>query len=140
MSHSRKLEELALALDMSSGSEDIPVYVCKSTGEIVYDAEEYSGEPCPVEDIENDNRYVCLPDKHDFDLGTRLVWRFVEQGIPALEPKVRRIFSSRGAYRRWKDFLDDNDLLEAWYNFEKTAQNEALLEWCRAEGIQIEGD
>ncbi len=140
MSHSRKLEELALALEISSASESIPAYVCKSTGEIVYDAEEYSGEPCPVEDIEDDDRYVSLPDKRDLDLGTRLVWRFVEQEIPGLEPKVRKIFSRRGAYRRWKDFLDYNDLLEAWYNFEETAQNEALLEWCRAKGIQIGGD
>jgi hypothetical protein len=80
---------------MSSSSEYAPVYVCKETGEIVYDAESLTGELCPVEDIEFDDRYVGIPDKRDLDLGTRLVWRFVEREIPGLEPNVRGMFSRR---------------------------------------------
>ena len=138
MNKSEKLEELALALEMNSGTEDMSVYVCKATGEIVLDAEAISGEPCPVEAIEWDDRYVCLPDKRELDLGTRLVWRFVERQIPGLEPKVRQIFSRRGAYRRWKDFLAQNELLDTWYAFQEEAQREALLQWCSRCGVRIE--
>jgi len=50
-----------------------------------------------------------------------LVWRFVGEEIPGLEPKIREIFSRRGAYRRWKNFLEGNDLLDKWHTFENEA-------------------
>jgi hypothetical protein len=133
-----KLDELEMAFAFSDGMEDCQTYVSKRDGSIVRDDEMLSGEPCPVEDIEFDDDYVPLPDKRELDLGTRLVWRFVRQEIPGLEPKVREIFSRRGAYRRWKDFLDRNDLLDQWYSFENEATTQALLEWCEENGVPIQ--
>jgi hypothetical protein len=135
-----KLDELEWAFDMCSGSEmgdEIHAYVCKKTGVIVYDDESVSGEPCPVEDIEFHDDYVHLPDKYDLDLGTPLVWKFVAERIPGLEPKVRELFSRRGAYRRWKDFLEGIDQLDAWYTFENESTRQALLDWCESEEIPI---
>lgn len=134
-----KFSELEMAFDFCSFSEDCCTYVSKQNGAIVYDGEMITGEPFPVEDIEFNDDYLALPDKHDLDLGTRLVWRFVRQEIPGLEPKVREIFSRRGAYRRWKDFLDANDLLDKWYTFENAATKQALLDWCEANGVPITG-
>ena len=136
-----KLDELELAFEMQSCSEfgqEVHCYVSKKTGDTVHDDEELSGEPCPVEDIDCHPDYVHLPDKYDLDLGQRLVWRFVGIEIPGLEPKVRDIFSRRGAYRRWKDFLDYNDLLDKWYTFENESTREALLDWCKANEVPIE--
>jgi len=48
------------------------------------------------------------------------------------------MFSRRGAYRRWKDFLDANGLLEKWYTFENEATEQALKTWCQENGIPIE--
>ena len=136
-----KIDELELAFDMQSGSEfgeEIHCYISKLTGDIVHDAEAISGAPCPVEDIEDNPDYLHLPDKYDLDLGNRLVWRFVDIEIPGLEPKIRDIFSRKGAYRRWKDFLDDNDLLDKWHTFENESTREALLDWCKAHKVPIE--
>lgn len=71
--------------------------------------------------------YLHLPDKFDLDLGQRLVWRFVEIEIPGLEQKVRETFSRRGAYRRWKDFLDRNGLLDKWHTLENESTRAALV-------------
>ena len=113
-------------------------YISKLTGEIVHDAEAVTGEHCPVEDIDCDDNYLHLPDNFDLDLGQRLVWRFVGIEIPGLEPKVREIFSRRGAYRRWKDFLENNGLLDKWYTFENESTREALVDWCKAHGVPID--
>ncbi len=136
-----KLSELEWAFDMQSGSEfgeEINCYISKLTGDIVHDDEALSDVPCPVEDIEFDPDYLQLPDKFDLDLGQCLVWRFVEIEIPGLEQKVREIFSRRGAYRRWKDFLDRNYLLDKWHTFENESTREALLDWCKSHEVPID--
>ena len=136
-----KLDELEWAFDLQPDpdfSEGTHCYISKLTGEIVNDDEGLSGEPCPVEDIDCDPDYIHLPDKFDLDLGQRLVWRFVGIEIPGLEPKVRDIFSRRGAYRRWKDFLENNGLLDKWYTFENESTREALVDWCKAHGVPLD--
>jgi hypothetical protein len=136
-----KLDELEWAYELQPDpnfGEEMHTYISKLTGELVHDAEAVTGEPCPVEDIEFDDNYLHLPDKFDLDLGQRLVWRFVEIEIPGLEQKVREIFSRKGAYRRWKDFLDRNDLLDKWHTFENASTREALADWCKANEIPID--
>ncbi|CAA6677049.1 MULTISPECIES: UPF0158 family protein [unclassified Lentimonas] len=136
-----KIDELEWAFDLQPDPDfcdDTHCYISKVTGELVYSAEAATGQPCPVEDIEEHPDYIHLPDKHDLDLGQRLVWRFVGIEIPGLEQKVRKIFSRRGAYRRWKDFLDRNYLLDKWHTFENESKREALVDWCKAHGVPIE--
>lgn len=60
--------------------------------------------------------------------------------VPGLEPKVREIFNRKGAYRRWKDFLHDLDLLDKWHTFEDQETRQALLDWCEASGVAIADD
>ncbi|MFQ3224993.1 MAG: hypothetical protein ACI8Z5_001247 [Lentimonas sp.] len=67
-----------------------------------------------------------------------MIWRFVGIERPGLEPKVRDIFSRRGAYRRWKDFLENNGLLDKWYTFANESTREALIDWCHTHEIPIE--
>jgi hypothetical protein len=62
----------------------------------------------------------------------------VDRQIPGLKNKVREIFSRRGAYARYKAFLEDLDLLDAWYRFEGERTREVLLEWCKDKGIPID--
>lgn len=114
-------------------------FICKKTGETLFDADEMdTGEPRLPESIYDNDDYIQIPDKRDLGLGTRLVWEFVRKAIPALEPKVREIFSKRGAYARYKDFLEYNEILEEWYDFENQRIKEVLLEWCAEHGIQVE--
>lgn len=94
-------------------------------------------EEIPEDAYENDN-YVEIPHKNELDLGQRLVWRFVEKEIPGLEPKVRGFFSRRGAYSRYKAFLEDIDLLDKWYEFEDRETQKALRTWCAENEIELE--
>ena len=129
--------EMAIEAESASGFGEIRAYISKITGEVVMDAEEVSGEKCPMEDIEFHGDYIRVPSKRDLDLGQRLVWKFVEREIPGLYDRVREIFSRRGAYRRYKDFLEYNGILETWYNFESDEMRGAVLDWCDEHQIPI---
>lgn len=134
-----KFEEIELAFDWLSSSEfDNSAYVSKSTGRIYWDSE-YGDAPEPIpEEVYESDDYLLIPNKQNLDLGSNLVWKFVRTEIPGLEPKVREIFSRKGAYRRYKDFLDHVDLLDKWYDFENQKTKEALLGWCRDNDLKVE--
>ena len=118
-------------------SGEICVYVSKRDGSVVYDSEEYSGEPCPVENIEENDDYLPLPDKYDLDLGQHLVFEFVEREAPDAFHEVKRMFRKKGAYSRYKSWLSRQNLLEKWYAFELETKRTALLKWCQENGIPI---
>ena len=88
------------------------------------------------EDWESDDS-VEIPHKNDLDLGKRLVFDFVRANLPDDYDHVRRIFSRRGAYGRFKDFLESKELLQSWYDFEAEQQTRALRQWCEDNGIEL---
>ncbi len=51
--------------------------------------------------------------------------------------RVQEIFSNRGAYRRFKDLLEQKDLLQSWYDFESHRGEEGLREWCRENEVDL---
>ena len=137
-----KYFDLELAFDTVSSGGDIgnnAAFISKSTGKIVYQSHDVcSDEDIDLESICEDEDYVQVPDKFELELGQRLVWEFVRREVPGLEPKVREIFSKRGAYSRYKDFLAYNDLLQKWYDFESQMTKEALIDWATRNGIEVE--
>ena len=133
-----ELEFAYEAVNFDGSSGEMRIYVSKTTGEIVWASEEITGEKCPVEDIEDNVDYIPIPNKYDLDVGQRLVWRFVDMHIPGLYDKVREIFSRKGAYSRYKQFLEYNGILEKWYDFENTQLREALSEWCEQNEIKLD--
>jgi len=112
-------------------------WVNKKTGEILYETE--------LEDIDEEfpaaldsEDFIEIPHKYDLELGTRLVFDFVAQFIPEKYDDVHYIFSKKGAYRRFKNFLTSLYLLDKWYQFEEQKTKEALLEWCKDNGLDVE--
>jgi hypothetical protein len=65
------------------------------------------------------------------------VFAFAEQVMPDHYDTVRDIFRRRGAYGRFKDFLDAKRMLERWYDFEAKAAERALRAWCQENGIEL---
>jgi len=114
-------------------------YLSRSTGKIYWHSDFGDDEEELPEDIFDNDDYVGIPHKNDLDLGQRLVWRFVENEIPGLQDKVRAIFSRKGAYSRFKDFLSQIDLLEKWFEFENSESQQALCQWCEDNNIEIVG-
>ena len=112
------------------------VLLDKKTGEIYCRSDFADYDEIPEEAYASDHT-VEMPHKNDLDLGSRLVFRFVRDTFPNGYDKVREIFSRRGAYARYKDWLIANDLLEKWYDYSNAAEEKALREWCADNGIEL---
>ncbi len=134
-----KFEDLELAFHFidAHGGYDCEVWISRSTGEVFYGSDATGIHEVPEDLLESDE-YVRMPDRFELDLGKNLVWEFVEREIPGLRPRVREIFSRRGAYGRYKDFLQQLGLLDRWFRFENEKIRETLLRWCEEQGIPVE--
>lgn len=76
--------------------------------------------------FDDDSHYVAIPDTRDFGLGTQLAVQFASEVAPSLLENVREAFSGRGGFRRFKELLDRNNLLEPWYEFETEHERAAI--------------
>jgi hypothetical protein len=116
---------------------DNAAYVSRQSGRIFWHSASGEIDEELPEDIEDGTLYVGVPHKHDLDLGQRLVFDFVEAHIPDAYDQVRGYFSRRGAYSRFKDFLERRDRLEAWYSYQEQATEAALREWAESEEFEV---
>ncbi len=109
----------------------------KKTGTFYFHSEYGDFEEIPDEIWEADET-LKIPHKNDFDLGLRLVFRFVDEFMTDDYNRVQTIFSRRSAYAYYKDLLADRGLLDAWYTYENAATQKAIREWCVDEGLELE--
>jgi hypothetical protein len=124
---------------VSSDFLDNEAYICRQTGNIFWIAGDpglLDEEEIP-EDIRDSDRYLPVPDKRDLDLGNQLAFGFTTQYLVQHYDDVRDIFRHRGAYRRFKDFLERKDMLEKWYAYSDEQEAKALGEWCETEGLSL---
>ena len=115
-------------------------YLDRETGAFRYIGDEWSGLDDPdaePEDFDLSDRYLRVPGKRELDLGNVLVYDFAATRLPDDYDRVRDMFRHRGAYRRFKEFLEHQDLLEAWHDYERSKTLEALREWAQDEGIEL---
>ena len=110
--------------------------LCKDTGQILYHSEMDDLDEIDDDDLERD-MCIEIPHKNDLDVGQSLIFEFVEMQLPDDCHRVRQIFQKRGAYRRFKDFLETKGLLEMWYNFESKREEQALRQWCLENEIKL---
>ena len=101
------------------------------------DDEDIGGDPLPP-DIDDDDRYVNVPDQRELDLGRPLAERFAREFMPGRFGAVVDAFHHRGAWRVFKALVDRADLLPAWHRFEEQAVRAALREWAQSEGFRVE--
>ena len=129
------LSDLEMAFDYaSSGAEfSSEAYLNLETGEFIY-LGEGSDEEEP-DDLHIGEKYIGIPTVQEFDLGRNLAIKFTREHMPQEIDKVYSFFSSRGAYSRFKGFLENCGHLEKWYTYENQATKEALLEWCEENDI-----
>jgi hypothetical protein len=110
-------------------------YLCKQSGRIVLWAEGLDEED-ELEDLDCE-KYLLVPDKRELDLGKRLVMDFARNFLPDDFDEVRRIFSKKGAYRRFRILLERRRAIDQWYDFEAKATERALRDWCQANSIEL---
>jgi hypothetical protein len=131
------LRELVDTVDFVSASDDFRAYICTTTGTIYSicdDPKLNQGNPA---DLEESEQYISVPSKRDLDLGRDVVYDFVDRELPHEWDTVRDFFRRRGAWRRFKDFLESRGLLEKWYRFEEQSAEAAVRAWCEESEIPL---
>jgi len=131
------LDDIEMAFEFVSGASDgshRAVY-SRTEDRFLYESD-LAGESEIPEDIDPDD-CVEVPDKQELDLGHDLVFRFVDSRLPGESARVRDIFRKRGAYSRFKALLERAGFLQAWYDTEASAMQEAIRDWCKENRIMI---
>jgi hypothetical protein len=133
-------DDILLAFEfVSAGDSDNSAYLCRETGAMFWRSEIGDNFEVLPDDIDDGAKYLALPDPRDLDLGKPLVMRFADEELADRYDEVAQIFSRRGAYRRCRDLLTREGVLDKWYAFEAAAKEKALREWCAENGVEVEG-
>ncbi len=114
------------------------VFLCKETGQMFYSSDMYDSDDLP-EDIDDPDKYLSIPHQNDLELGIPLVFEFAEKYLPEAIDQINSFFQSKGAYSRYKDFLDRKGFLDKWYQFEDEQQTKAIKLWCLENNIKLTG-
>ena len=130
------VENAYMFVSMSPPDEHY-AYLNKETGETYYVSTLGDSDELP-DDLEENEKYISIPHKNDLNLGRDLVFDFISANLPAEYEQVRRMFSKKGAYARLKELLEAKGQLEAWYEFENKATEEALRGWCKENDIRLD--
>ena len=113
-------------------------YLNRRTGESYLTSEFGDSDELP-DDLEENDDYLRIPHRNDLDLGRNLVFEFVEHRLPSAIEQVRDFFRNAGAYSRFRDLLEQNDLLDDWYKVETDRTHAAILNWCEENNIELQG-
>ena len=135
-----KYDDLIEAFEFVSfgGSSEHAAYISLDTGTIYWDTE--SGDEELPDDLGDSDRYLAVPHKNDLDLGRDLALRFTAAELPNHCGSVEGFFRRAGAYARFKDLLEAQGRLDAWYLFEAVEAEVALKDWCREHQIPLIDD
>lgn len=120
----------------SAAPSEQGAYIDSDSGKIFWVSPLIDLDDVP-DDIETSDRYIAVPHKNDLGLGRDLALSFVDRESPDEYDTVAGFFRSRGAYRRFKDFLASRNLLEPWYHFENAETETALRAWCEEQNIKL---
>ena len=93
-------------------------------------------DPLP-DDVENEEKYVAIPDKRDLGLGKALVLDFARECLPRDFDEVRFTFSKKGAYPRFRVLPARRGAVDRWHDFEAKATEKALRAWCALNSIEL---
>jgi hypothetical protein len=126
--------------DMRGSLGENQAFLCRRMGKVYLHSEssDFDGlfDDLP-DDIEDEEKYLAIPDKRELGLGKPLVLDSARECLPDDFDEVRYIFSKRGAYRKFRALVIRRNALERWYEFEAKATERALRDWCELNSITV---
>jgi hypothetical protein len=135
----RELLDAFECVSFQSGIGDNHGYICRETGKIYWrfaDPPLDEDEQLP-DDIDDEEKYLPVPDKRELDLGKPLVLAFARDFLPDDFDYIRDMFRRRGAYGQFKALLARRNAINLWHDFENKAAERALREWCKVNSIAL---
>lgn len=119
-----------------TGDYEHESYMNRQTGEFHFISDYIDPEAPPLpDDLESNNKYILIPYRNELDLPHPS--DFVSEKMPEKIDILNEIFSSKGAYRRFKDWLIQIDKIDDWHEYENQATKKALREWCEENDITL---
>ena len=125
---------------MSGSLGEHLAFLCRRTGKIYWHSEFSDVAELDDElpdDVDDEEKYIAIPDKLELDLGKPLALDFAREWLPGDFDEVRYIFSRKGAYRKFRALLIRRKALDRWYEFESKATERALRDWCALNSIAV---
>lgn len=55
---------------------------------------------------------------------------------PETKSKLQRIIQGKGAFRRFKDYCAEMDIIQEWYNFRYKRYKEIAISWCKQNELE----
>jgi len=134
--------DIAEAFEFANTNGDLGefrAFVCKQSGKTYHqtdflDTVELNDEL--PDDIDDEEKYVALPDKRELGLGKPLALDFAREFLPNDFDDVRSFFSKRGAYPKFGALLARRGATDRWHAFEAKATERALRDWCTQHSIE----
>ena len=84
--------------------------------------------------------YIALPDRFEIE-EYRVMERFANELTDAsASQRLQRAIHGRGAFRRFKDAVQDLGLAQQWYAYRDRALEAIAIDWCDANGIAYTKD
>src|SRR5208337_3440551 len=102
----------------AGGGGEHQAFLCKQSGKLYWHSELCDDLDILPDDIDDNEKFIQIPDKKELDLGKPLALEFTREFLPGDFDDVRQFFSDRGAYARFKDLLHRRGSLDQWYDFE----------------------
>jgi hypothetical protein len=133
-------QEILNAFEFAASGGEHQAILCRRTGKIYLHSEfsdfDELNDELP-EDVEDDDKYVSIPDRRELGLGKPLALDFAREFLPDDFDEVRYFFGKKKAYSKFRALLIRRSALERWYDFESKATERALREWCEVNSIEI---
>jgi hypothetical protein len=110
-------------------------FLCKESGRIYLHSDSLDDLEELPDDLEENEKYLPIPNKRELDLGKPLVFEFARQFLPSdFDPeniqqarRLRQIQGPAGAAARTRSMV----------RFQEKATERALREWCELNSIEL---
>jgi hypothetical protein len=133
-----RLKDIREAFEFVSAADgEHQAFLCKQSGKLYCHSELCDDLDELPDDIDDNEKFLPMPDKKELDLGKPLALDFAREFLPGDFDDVRQFFNGRGAYARFKDLLHRRGSLDQWYDFEAKAEERALRMWSELNSIEV---
>jgi hypothetical protein len=133
----RQTGEVLLLMDEDLGADDE-----EEEGDLsdCGEWERESIEQAKAVQADEGGRFLALPDRFDVN-----EWEMMRDFAMALEDdsqaeSLQNAIHGRGAFRYFKDRVHEFGLADAWYKFREEQYRQVALDWCEANGVDVDTD
>jgi hypothetical protein len=149
-----KLNDIIEGLDFQS--DEGHSFLDKKTGEVVSISDEEmqaAEDDEPIEDfpdwqqdlvriakeiVDETGDYIDLPTKFDIDEYSIMEKFCLSLNDSEMSDDLYSSIKGSGAFRRFKDAINEYDIADDWYKYRNDALREIAIEWCQAKGIEFD--